>query len=265
MNHEISFITAFLLGLLGSVHCVGMCGGIMAALTLGLPPSIRNSATAMLAYLLAYNVGRITSYMLAGALVGVLGQQIFTLTGAAMAAQIGRWLSGLFMVALGIYLAGWTRVLAPVEKAGTQVWRYIEPLGRRFLPVRRPNQALGLGLVWGWLPCGLVYSALAWALVAGDALRGAQFMVAFGLGTLPMLLLMGAAARWLGALIRQSWIRQSVGAIIVLAGLTTLILPHTHHSHSPHVQHHHEANPRFRPLLVDAANGVNTLHIAAFY
>ncbi len=219
----------------------------MGALTLGLPTSIRNSATAMLAYLLAYNVGRITSYMFAGVLAGVLGEKFFTLTGSAMADQIGRWLSGLFMVAVGLYLAGWTPVLTPVEKAGICVWRYIEPLGRRFLPVKRPNQALGLGLVWGWLPCGLVYSALVWALVTGDALRGAQIMVAFGLGTLPMLLLIGAAARWLGAIVKQVWLRQSVGVIIVVAGLMTLLLSHphhTHHTHSPQLQHHHEPHPR---------------------
>ena len=210
----------------------------MGALILGLPPSIKNSATAMLAYLLAYNVGRITSYMFAGALAGALGEQLFTLTDSAMANLIGRWLSGVFMAALGIYLAGWTRVMAPVEHVGTRVWRYIEPLGRRFIPVRGPNQALGLGLVWGWLPCGLVYSALVWALVAGDALKGAQIMVAFGLGTLPMLMLMGAMARWLGALVKKSWLRQSVGTIIVIAGLMTLFQPHTHYAHSPHVQHH---------------------------
>lgn len=239
MPNEITAVTAFLIGLLGSVHCLGMCGGIVTALTFGLPATTRQSPTGMFAYLLAYNTGRITSYALAGALGGFLGAQFYSLTGSQLAGQIGHWLAGFFMIALGFYLAGWTRVLAPLEKAGQQVWRHIEPLGKRFLPVNKPIHALGLGLVWGWLPCGLVYSALVWAMLAGDPLRGAQVMVAFGLGTLPMLLTMGAAATWLSGLVKQNAVRRGAGVLIMVFGLVTVFAPQIlHQNHAQHMHTH---------------------------
>jgi len=250
MPDQITAIAAFLVGLFGSVHCIGMCGGIVGALTLGLPQATRMSVPGMLGYLLAYNIGRITSYAIAGILVGGLGQQIYAFGDSSDIARIGQWLSGLFMIALGIYLAGWTQVLAPLERAGATLWKKIEPLGRRFLPVEGVGQALGLGLVWGWLPCGMVYSVLVWALVTGDALSGAQLMVAFGLGTLPMLLLMGAAAKWLGSMVKKNWVRRSAGMLIVIFGLSTLILPHSHHQHMGHDTHthsHHTDQPISKP------------------
>jgi sulfite exporter TauE/SafE len=239
MPPELSGLTAFIIGLLGSVHCVGMCGGIVGALTIGLPQTIRNSTSVMLAYLFAYNIGRITSYAVAGAIAGTLGSQLYSLVASELASEVGRWISGIFMIALGIYLAGWTRLLAPIERIGAHAWRHIEPLGRRFLPVDSPRHALGLGLIWGWLPCGLVYSALVWAMASGDTLSGAQLMVAFGLGTLPMLLLMGATARWLGGLVRKHWIRRLAGAVIMAFAVIMLAFPptptgggHSMHGHS---------------------------------
>lgn len=239
VSDELSAAAAFMIGLLGSVHCVGMCGGIVGALTLGLPPSIRASRASMAAYLLAYNLGRITSYAVAGLAVGALGAQFYSALSDSGATRYSHWIAGAFMVALGIYLAGWTRILGPIERAGAHLWRRIEPLGRRFLPVRRPGEALFLGLVWGWLPCGLVYSTLVWAMVSGDAVRGAQLMVSFGLGTLPMLLFMGAAARWLGDLVRKPWVRRAAGALVIGFGLLTLFAPGVlHHGHGGHAHHH---------------------------
>jgi sulfite exporter TauE/SafE len=243
VSEGLSATAAFLIGLLGSVHCIGMCGGIVGALTMGLPVATRRSSAGMLAYLLAYNIGRITSYAVAGALAGVAGSSVYGLVSSGTAMRYSHWITGAFMLALGVYLMGWTRILAPIERAGARLWRHMEPLGRRLLPVRHPGQALGLGLVWGWLPCGLVYSALVWALAAGDALRGAQVMVAFGLGTLPMLLSLGAAARWLGDRVRRPWVRQGAGALIVAFGLATLFAPGLVHRHSgggaDHVHHQH--------------------------
>jgi uncharacterized protein len=140
-----------------------------------------------------------------------------------------------FMLALGVYIAGWWNTLARLEKLGGRLWHHIEPLGRGLLPPKGPVQALGLGLVWGWLPCGLVYSALAWSLAAGGALQGGGIMLAFGLGTLPTLIAMGSAARWLKQLTRRSRVRQVAGAIIVAVGLTMLLAPgaHQHHRHEP--------------------------------
>jgi sulfite exporter TauE/SafE len=216
-----SLLGAFLVGLLGGVHCVGMCGGIVGALTLGLPESRRGGAGAV-PFQLAYNIGRIASYTLAGALVGGLGLLLAGLLPVYLAQRVLQGLAALFMIALGLYLAGWWMGLRRVEQAGGSIWRRIEPLGRKLMPVHSPGQALVLGLIWGWLPCGLVYSVLIWAISAGGAIEGAGLMLAFGLGTLPNLLLMGATAAWLGRYVRKPAVRQLAGGLVVLFGVYLL-------------------------------------------
>jgi sulfite exporter TauE/SafE len=203
-------------------------------LTMGLSTSVRQSRVSMLGYLLAYNLGRIASYSIAGAILGWFGASLSSVGQSSAVLQVGHWLSVVFMLALGIYLAGWTRALAPIEQAGTYVWKYIQPLGKPFLPVSGQGHALGLGLVWGWLPCGMVYAALVFALASADPARGASIMLAFGLGTLPALMLTGTAARWFGNLARTSWVRRGAGAVIVLFAVVSLLLPqgmHQHHAH----------------------------------
>lgn len=210
---------AFLVGLTGGVHCFGMCGGIVGALTLGLPPARGHPLLARLPYLLAYNGGRVTSYASAGALAGGAGAWAANLV-SIHHAQLGlQIIAGLFMILLGFYLAGWWTALGRLERAGGVLWRRIEPLGRRLLPVRTPLQALGIGLVWGWLPCGLVYSVLVWALGAGGAGKGALLMLCFGLGTLPALLALGTVAAALATFVRRPWVRQAAGILVVLFGL----------------------------------------------
>lgn len=179
-----SFLALFLVGLLGAGHCAGMCGGIVGALSLQSP---RHGAAAVLVHL-AYNLGRIMSYVMAGLVAGLLGQA----AGNLLALQHGLYLiASLMLIAMGLYLLGLTQFLAPLERGGQTLWRRIQPLTSRFLPVRGVAQALPLGLLWGWLPCGLVYSALTTALAAGSAAKGALAMLAFGLGTLPNLLFAG--------------------------------------------------------------------------
>ncbi|CAG0968739.1 hypothetical protein RHDC4_01140 [Rhodocyclaceae bacterium] len=177
------FLALFIVGLLGGTHCAGMCGGIVGALSLQIP-----QGRGALAIHVAYNLGRIGSYMLAGAIAGVVGYAF----GNLLPIQRGLYLfASLMLVALGIYLLGATRALAFLERGGQWLWRRVQPATRRFMPVRGPAQALPLGMLWGWLPCGLVYSALTTALASGSAGRGALAMAAFGLGTLPNLLLAG--------------------------------------------------------------------------
>ncbi|MEI2741453.1 MAG: sulfite exporter TauE/SafE family protein [Candidatus Competibacter sp.] len=215
---------AFLIGLTGGVHCFGMCGGIVGALTLGLPPAREPSLWHRLPYLLAYNGGRIASYAAAGASAGGVGAWAANLISIHYA-QLGLQIAaGLFMMLLGCYLAGWWTALAGLERAGGVLWRRIEPLGRRWLPVRTPLQAFGIGLVWGWLPCGLVYSALVWAMGAGGAGSGALLMLSFGLGTLPALLALGTAAAALAGLARRPRVRQAAGLLVVLFGLYEIAL-----------------------------------------
>lgn len=244
MPQELTFVAALLVGLFGSVHCVGMCGGIASALTLGLPPQARGSVLRIVPYTLAYNTGRLTSYTIAGAIAGLTGENAAKLFSLHTAQTIGLLISTLFLIALGLYLGGWWQVLSLLEKHGTRLWRRIEPYGRRFLPVSSPPQALGLGLIWGWLPCGLVYAALAWSLTAGSAKQGALLMLAFGLGTLPMLLALGTAGRWLSELTRRLAVRRAVGALVILFGVYMLIGGHHGHRHPsfhvPMVQDGHQ-------------------------
>lgn len=213
---SVDLISAFVVGLLGGVHCVGMCGGIVGALSLGLPGQ-RN-----LPLLLAYNIGRISSYTAAGALMGALGFYFSGLLPVQIAQQVLLAVAGLFLILMGLYLAGWWNALTAIERAGGVLWRRIEPLGRGLLPVRSVWHGFLLGLLWGWLPCGLVYSALVWTVSAGGALEGAALMLAFGLGTLPNLLLMGVAAAQLSRWVRQPAVRRAAGALVIGFGVLLL-------------------------------------------
>ncbi len=234
MGTELTLGAAFLVGLLGSTHCIGMCGGIVGALTLGLDDRLRKSSYRLPAFLLAYNSGRILSYTIAGGLSGLLGGQ-FARLDWGIDFPVGGFIAGLFMMALGFYLTGWWQVLLVLEKLGARLWRRIEPLGRRLLPVTSLPQAFALGMLWGWLPCGLVYAVLAWSLTTADAGQGALLMFGFGLGTLPMLLLMGGAAEHLNRFMRSPRARQIAGLIIIALGIYVLLAAFQGGAHA----HHH--------------------------
>jgi sulfite exporter TauE/SafE len=173
--------------------------------------------------MLAYNSGRILSYSLAGALLGGVAWIAANWGGLHQLQRALQLLAALFMVALGLYLAGWWQGLAYIEQAGGYFWKRLEPLGRRFLPVTTLRRAFALGLVWGWLPCGLVYSVLVWAIATGSPLNGAMLMLSFGVGTLPNLLAMGLAANMLATQVRNLRTRQFVGFIIMLFGGYSII------------------------------------------
>ena len=214
---EVDLISAFVVGLLGGVHCVGMCGGIVGAMSLGMPGGRH------LPMLVAYNIGRISSYTAAGALMGALGFFFSGLLPVQAAQRVLLTLAAVFLLLMGLYLAGWWNLLSHVERAGGVVWRRLEPLGRGLLPIRSARHAFVLGLLWGWLPCGLVYSALVWTVASGGALQGASLMLAFGLGTLPNLMLMGVAAAQLNRWTRQPLVRRIAGGLVMLFGLVLLL------------------------------------------
>ncbi|PKO31596.1 MAG: hypothetical protein CVU34_17185 [Betaproteobacteria bacterium HGW-Betaproteobacteria-7] len=209
------YLALFLVGLLGGTHCVGMCGGIVGALSMGAPGRWSMH--------LAYNAGRILSYTAAGAAAGALGAASMSLEGQMPVRLVLYLLANLMLVALGLYLLGVTRALAFTERAGQHLWRRLQPLTRRFLPARTVAQALPLGLLWGWLPCGLVYSALASSLTAGSAGRGALLMLLFGLGTLPNLLLAGILFARLNEFVRRPVVRTLSGLLVLGFGLYGLL------------------------------------------
>ncbi|WP_332822070.1 sulfite exporter TauE/SafE family protein [Pseudomonas sp.] len=214
-------LSALILGLLGGGHCLGMCGGLMGALTLAIPAEQRAQR---LQLLLAYNFGRIFSYALAGLLLGLAGWAL----ASSPAAMLLRVVAALLLISMGLYLAGWWSGLTRIEALGRGLWRTIQPLTRRFMPVTSLPRALLLGGLWGWLPCGLVYSTLLWAASQGDALDSAALMLAFGIGTLPVLLATGMAAERVTALLRKQGVRMAGGLLVILFGLWTLPGPHQH-------------------------------------
>ena len=222
---ELSYLAAFLVGLLGGVHCVGMCGGIVGALSFGLPEKARGRFWPMLPYLLGYNTGRLLSYVVAGALLGGIGALAAHLLIINQAQTVLQVVAGLFMVALGLYLAGWWFGITRLERLGSGLWSTLEPHARKLLPVRSPAQALVMGGVWGWLPCGLVYSVLIMAIASGSALQGALLLLSFGLGTLPNLLAMGVLAGKLTTLLRRPIVMKAAGLSVVLIGVFYILRP----------------------------------------
>lgn len=213
---DTGFIAVFLIGLLGGTHCLAMCGGIVAALT---APG-QGSAWPLQ---LAYNLGRISSYTLAGAVFGTIGS-LGLLMNDLLPVQLVLYIAAnLMLVALGLYLTGMTRTLAVIERIGQRLWARIQPLTRRFLPLRSGAQAFPLGMLWGFLPCGMVYSALTLALLAGSAARGGGLMLAFGLGTLPNLLAAGLLLKHLRDFTRARSVRLFSGLLVLGFGAFGLI------------------------------------------
>lgn len=234
MNMFAAAAPMLLVGLAGSVHCAGMCGGIVSAFSLApvrafpVPVIATRGGLAagwlpMAPRVLAYNAGRIASYTAAGALAGGAGSiGAGRLASFAAFETVGLWLAGALLVMLGLYLMDAWRALAVLERLGGHLWRRLEPLTAALLPLDRPYKLFALGALWGWLPCGMVYSALALALLSGSAAAGALLMLAFGLGTLPLLLALGVAgARWRTAL-RLRAVRVGAGAVVLAFGVAGL-------------------------------------------
>jgi sulfite exporter TauE/SafE len=211
---------ALLAGFLGSAHCIGMCSGISGMFAMhAQQASIRER----LPLAVGYNVGRITSYAVLGLIVAALGSSAV----AAIPNLAGpvRLVGGLVIILVGLQIAFNWSLLKPLELVGATIWSRISPLAHRFVPVTNLPRALGLGLLWGWLPCGLVYSVLLIAAASSDATNGALIMVAFGAGTMPAMLMTGLGTAQLASMMRRKSIRYGLGLAIVLLGIFTLAMP----------------------------------------
>jgi len=238
---EVTFISAFFVGLFSTVHCLGMCGGIIGALTFSLPERIRNNRWHLIPYVSAYNLGRISSYCLAGALVGALGEGILGVL-PSYGHLVLQLLASILMVGIGLYLAGWFPAFTRIERIGKPVWKKLEPISQKLIPVKSPWHAYLFGAVWGWLPCGLVYTALIWSVTASSAKDGALLMLAFGAGTLPAVMVAGILTGWFTRLIRSPYVRTSAGVIIILMALGTgylAVLHSNHNAANPELHHKH--------------------------
>jgi len=213
------YMAALLAGLLGATHCIGMCGSITAALSLSFPKEVRSSAPKRLIHLLAINLGRISGYALIGAAMGFIGG---TSTGP-LDAQPALWVSTIIstavLIALGFYYLGFTAVLSPLERLGHRLWRRVQPITLKIQPGRALHSSYASGLLWSFLPCGMVYGAAALAFASGKLIAGAQVMLLFGFATLPTLLSAGFFASELDKLLQQQWVRRIAGiSLFALAG-----------------------------------------------
>lgn len=207
MTAEFTFISAFLVGLAGGVHCVGMCGGISSAFAFAIPKGQTTSP-----YILCYNLGRIFSYTLAGALTGWLGS-IFTAS-VLSGLMILQALSIILLTLLAFYISGIFKGLIWLERLGAKLFKHIAPLSKRLIPFKTPWHTIIYGLIWGWLPCGLVYSALSWSLASGDAIQGGIFMLCFGLGTLPALIATSLGANMLVGVLQHKNMRYLIASML---------------------------------------------------
>ncbi|UTA47227.1 sulfite exporter TauE/SafE family protein [Simiduia sp. 21SJ11W-1] len=224
MEFSLALASMFAAGLLGAGHCLGMCGGIVGALSLA-------GGEQRWLRLALYNIGRISSYSLLGAVVGALGYAFEQIAGPWL-----RIVAGSLLILMGCYLADWWRALVVLERAGAKVWRILAPLGQRLLPLQSHWQALPLGMVWGFLPCGLVYTALAFAASQGTVATGAAAMAAFGLGTMPALLVSGAFAVQLKQWLAKRALRQTLALLLIAFGVWTIFMSLQHAGHG----HHHQ-------------------------
>lgn len=213
MTETLGLSTAFILGLLGGSHCIGMCGGISATVSMSAPAG--RSGHLMLG---GYNAGRILSYCVAGAAIGSLSWLIKD----PQLTLILRSFAAFMLIAMGLYIAQWWKGLTYIERGGSVIWKQIQPFASRLLPVTQLHQAVLLGALWGWLPCGLVYSTLIWASAAGSWYESARLMLFFGLGTLPVMLLTGLMAQRVKQLIQQRLTRSLFGVMVISFGLYTM-------------------------------------------
>ncbi len=210
---------ALTIGLMGSSHCAAMCGGIAGAVSLGIDEQRQNRVLAIA----AFHLGRILSYALIGLALGSV--VVYAAAGFKPLSIALRIIAAGLLISMGLYIAGWWRGLTMLERVGVPLWSRLQPLTKRLLPVRSAAGALLLGGLWGWLPCGLVYSTLSWAVSADSTLGAAGRMLFFGIGTLPAMLTMSLAAETSRRLLQKQSTRRVAGILLIGFGLWTLVTP----------------------------------------
>ena len=250
---DLSLFAVFLTGLLGGVHCAGMCGGIVSALgmmrqkpvstlagitvtsssplasasarTGSLTPSASSasSAPSAVAAVSLYNLGRITTYTVLGALAGAIGSVAWLVDSMLPVQQTAYLLSKVLIILMGLYVIGIRQIATVVESAGAGVWKRVRPAATRTLSGTGVFNSVMAGALWGMVPCGMVYAVLSAALVSGSAFKGALLMLVFGLGTLPNLMMLGLSGQWLAKASRHKIVRVLAGLMIIGFGLMGLM------------------------------------------
>lgn len=254
MPEVLSYSAAFLLGLIGSPHCVGMCGGIAGLLGASTTPPhpggaiITSTKTAAnlqhIYYSVLFQLGRISSYALLGAILGGSLAAAGSLATAQLMpiSQALRILASVMLIIMALSIAGWSRIAMILEKLGGRVWQKLQPVRKRLIPIDSPAKAIAIGGLWGFLPCGLIYSALAWSALSGSAIQSAILMACFGLGTAPAVLSIGSLSSGLRSAIKKPLTRFGFAALLIVLALHPLYTMLIHqNAHQPSSEHNHSA------------------------
>ncbi len=234
------FLAAFSMGLFGSPHCLGMCGGIVTAFGLSMQHVSESKKNGLI---LTYHVGRLISYSLLGLIASLVGVAIFQ---SIMSNSAPRIVLGAVLMLIGLAMLG-LPLFNHLEKVGMRFWQSLAPLRKKVFPIDSFGKALFAGLLWGFLPCGLVYGALMMAIAGNNIATGAALMFVFGLGTMPMLIATQKTVGMLQSSIKNFRLRQINGVIMMLSGLAVIFIPmmmHHNHNHGSHNQgsHSHSMN-----------------------
>ncbi len=203
---------------------MAMCGGIINALTLSLSAEIRNQSLRFFSLICAYNLGRISSYTLMGALVGYLSYLSPLSSVNSLPYVFMQYLASIFLIGLGLHVAGWFPQMKKIESVGMYIWKYLRVFAGNFVPANTISRSIMAGLIWGWLPCGMVYAVLLWTLSSVSPANGAIYMLMFGLGTLPSMIFMGLASNAITTILSLKRLRVTTGLIIILLGLASPVL-----------------------------------------
>ena len=229
------FLAAFSMGLFGSPHCLGMCGGIVTAFGLSMQHVSDSKKNGLI---LTYHLGRLISYALLGLIASLVGVAIFQ---SIMSNSAPRIVLGAVLVLIGLAMLG-LPLFNQLEKVGMRFWQSLAPLRKKVFPIDSFGKALFAGLLWGFLPCGLVYGALMMAIAGNNIATGAALMFVFGLGTMPMLIATQKTVGMLQSSIKNFRLRQINGVIMMLSGLAVIFIPmmmHHNHNHGSHNQGSH--------------------------
>jgi uncharacterized protein len=238
----VTLIISFNLGLFSTLHCVGMCGGILTTMMMASPDSDKNKNVFNKS--LAYNIGRISSYSLAGLFSGLLGMQIIHSLQSFNGHLILQGIASLVLILLALNILDVLSIKKYSESIGMVLWKHIQPWGKKFYPVNSLWKAYILGMIWGWLPCGLVYSALLLSISTGTVLDGILTMFIFGLGTLPGMLSAGYFSGHLRKLASNRKVKIVTATLMILIAVslplsTVYFSQHSKHSGETHSIHHH--------------------------
>lgn len=222
---DYSLSGAFIVGLMGAGHCIGMCGGLIGALSTQIPiQKGKNRLAELLKYQITYSLGRISSYVLAGIFCGAIANALGHIfqTNAYLVGL--RFLAGIMMIITGLYISQIWLGLTKIESLGRHIWSYLQPFARKLLPIQNLKTAFSAGFIWGWLPCGLVYSMLTWSVASASFYQGGLIMFAFGLGTLPALIFTGLATNNLNLILQNRAIKMCSGLLLIGFGIHTFYI-----------------------------------------